>query len=251
ANKKIIVVPNTNYGKLSDYLFTTDLELKKEAEFLAKQLWDKGITKVGVMYLNNDWGVQHKEYFTREFKELGGEITGVETFGFGVSDYRTIIAKITEDKPQAIFVAYSFIGPAIVQIRELGLDVQIVGQRGNENPSTLDIAGVNAEDFIFSAVAEVQQGNLIESQTKFHKEYTKRFNQEISHVAANSYDALTMVANAIQECKGSDTECMRQNILTSEFDGASGRLRIDPKINGVVKSVTMKTVKGGEFVLLE
>ncbi|MCK4670521.1 MAG: penicillin-binding protein activator [Nanoarchaeota archaeon] len=251
ANKKIVLTPNTNFGKLSDFLFTTDLEIQKESEFLAKHLIKNNITKAGVMFLNNDWGVSHKNHFTKKFTEFGGTLTGVEAFDFSVTDYRTIIAKVTRNESQAIFIAFSDPATAVNQIREMGLDIQIVGQRGAENPTLINVAGKNAEGMILSVVGEMQEGKLTESQVEFQKRFEERFNESLSHTSANTFDAVNLFARAMEQCGNSDAECMRQSILTAEFDGASGHVKMNQEINGLDRSVLMKTVKNGEFVLLE
>jgi branched-chain amino acid transport system substrate-binding protein len=251
ANEKIVISPNTNFGKLSDFFFTTDTELRKEAGFLAEYLAKKNITKVGVLYLNNDWGLAHKEHFTKRFTELGGELTGVESFEFSTTDYRTMIAKVTADKPQAIFVIYSNPALAINQIRELGFDGLLVGQRGVENPTLIQVSGKNADGMIFSASGDVQEGSLIKSQLEFKEKYEARFKTKISHTSANAYDSVQMIAKAMEECGSSDASCMKESILKQDFDGASGHVKINPELNGVDRNIVMKAVKDGQFVLLE
>jgi branched-chain amino acid transport system substrate-binding protein len=56
-----------------EYVFTTNVRIKSEAEHLAQYAYNKlGLRRAATMYASSQWGEDYTGYFSREFKRLGG-----------------------------------------------------------------------------------------------------------------------------------------------------------------------------------
>ena len=255
-DKKIIMLTSigssmeiTNAG---DYVFrnriTSGVTEKRMAEFLAT----KGINKIAVFTAQSANSLSYKEVFTEEFKKLGKEIVFSVEYNQDLKDFRTDIIKAKNKEAEAFYLATASgvdAGILTKQIRELGLNVLIAGTPAFESEEFLNGASEAAEEiFITSPAFNIENPDIQDYRNK----YKELYNKESSAYAANAYDAVKIIANAIEKCGGDkNTDCIRDYLYNvKDYPGIGGNTTFDE--NGdVVKPVMIKVVKNGEFIPYE
>jgi len=235
-----------------DYIFRNTpsgaLLAEKIAEFAINNY---GAKNASILYLNMDNGVDFKEIFKKRFEQLGGRILNEEAYERGTKDFRTQLFKIKEKAPQIIFIGGQEHELAVKQIRELGIQAQIMGPITMETDELIRVAGKAAEGVIYTAVEfehESKEPMIKEYQDKFMAKYGKP--SEIR--AATAYDAVMITARAMANCNNpEDTVCIKKELYnTKNYPGISGVTTFDE--NGdVIKPIMIKTVKDGKFVRYE
>ena len=118
-----------------------------------------------------------------------------------------------------------------------------------QNQQTLDIAGYNAEGIIYSYPGN--QGDIqTPAQEAFIATYTKKYGGEPHLVVLNSYDALMILAEALDSCSDvKDTECVREYIQNLPvFDGARGIITSEGEFWNTRFPFHLKTVRDGAYV---
>ncbi|MCK5320085.1 penicillin-binding protein activator [Candidatus Parcubacteria bacterium] len=255
-DKKIIMLTSigssmeiTNAG---DYVFrnriTSGVTEKRMAEFLE----NKGINKIAVFTAQSANSLSYKEVFTEEFKKLGKEIVFSVEYNQDLKDFRTDIIKAKNKEAEAFYLATASgvdAGILTKQIRELGLNGLIAGTPAFESEEFLNGAGEAAEGvFITSPAFNIENPDIQDYRNK----YKELYNKESSAYAANAYDAVKIIANAIENCNGDkDTDCIRDYLYSvKNYQGIGGNTTFD-KNGDVVKPVMIKVVKNGEFVPYE
>ncbi|MCB0232578.1 MAG: ABC transporter substrate-binding protein, partial [Anaerolineae bacterium] len=113
-----------------------------------------GYSKVAVMYGNDDQFTQSGyDVFAEALAGSGTEVVATETFAKGDTDFSAQLTKIAALEPEALIVSALAEEAAniMIQARQLGLDVPIIGGNGFNSPKLAEIAGPAAEGAISGA----------------------------------------------------------------------------------------------------
>jgi branched-chain amino acid transport system substrate-binding protein len=139
---------------------------------------------------------------------------------------------------------YSEAALICIQGRSLGLDVPFIGGDGWEAPQLVELGGKAVEGTYYSTYFSAEN-NAPEVQA-FVERYRKRWNNETPEaVSALGYDALNLIAAAIQKIGTTESRALRDAIAaTRNFPGVTGTTTIDEKRNST-KAAVMLTVKDG------
>ena len=250
--KKIIILTPTSSGpqltQAGDYIFRncmSDLiEGAALAEFVFKELKTR---TAGILYINNDYGIGLRDAFKKKFDILGGVILAEESFRKGDTDFRTQLLKIKFKNPRVLLLTgYAEMGRILKQARELGIEIQVVSTSNFEMPEILEIAGNAAENIYYT-----YQGFDIESEEevvkKFTNSYRAKYNKDPDIFAALTYDAMKILAKAIER-GGTDVENVKKELYgIKNFIGVTGKTSFD-KNGDVIKPIGIKKVEDGKFI---
>lgn len=250
--KKVIVLsPNASLDAFTkdDYMFrlvpkTSDL-VKPLVEYVGKS----GIKTVAFVRANTQFTEEHYLDFKRNFETFGGEIVADEKFELGVNDIRTELIKIKTKNPEMIFNLYSSgpsLGYSISQANQLGISTKWIGSWTTENGALLKQYPKEIEGIIYPFMYNESDSVV----SKGFADKVRGTGKTADLFIASGYDILNVVAKAIDEAGATDTEKIKQALLSiKDFDGASGKFGFDQ--NGdVTRNIFMKTVKDGQFVKL-
>lgn len=256
ANKNKIILIDTGsvttaYITPDDYTFRTSYGAPYFAKSIISILNKESINSIGVLYVNNDYGLGMLNTYKELFK---GKIVA-ESFSPEDTDFRTQILKIKIADPEVIIYSSNpkQAGVLLKQIKELGLKKPIYTDvYAIEYPLVLDIAGDAAEDVIY--ISQYYNTNRTDKVfQEFNNEFVNKYNEISNALSAQTYDGLMVLAYVMKQCKNPlNTDCIKDKLYKLEnFQGAIGSISFDR--NGEVKErpVTVKTVKNGEFVPYE
>lgn len=235
-------------------------ELTKQGDFImriypsdiydGKFLADFAITKLGVrsasiLYLNNDFGVGLKDAFVERFTTSGGSVSMAEGFPQGLTDFRTSLTKVSKAGPRVLFfianVQEYVIG--LRQMRQLGVQAQVVAPLSFDDPSIIKLAGDAAEGVIYSRPAfdPESRGSAVRS---FVAAFRTRYGQTPSILNALGYDSVKLMVFGLQH-SNSQPESLRDILLNvKNFPGAAGNITFD-KHGDVVKQLQLMMVRKG------
>jgi len=239
---------------IGEYVFRNALPESLAIPIAVKKAKEKfGLKKVAVMYSNNnDWAVSGFKTFEASLKSNGIETLAVETFADKDTDFSAQLTKIATLKPDAIMVSSLYQEAALIlkKAREIGINVPIVGNNGFNSPQLIKSAGAAADGSIMAS--PWFPGKDDASVKKFVATYKAKYNKEPDQFAAQSYDALKIMATAL-EASGSNTDRkkLRDSLaVIKDFPGVTGKFSFDAKRNPSME-VTVLTVKDGQFVELK
>lgn len=255
AKKVIIFTPIASAEDITqagDFVFrnreTSGLHGQKMAEFLV----EKGINKVAVLMAKSANSLSYGKAFKDKFISLGNEVVYSAEYDEKSKDFRTDILKAKNSKAEAFYLAVAGgfdSGNIVKQIRELGFSGLISGSTGIASQEFLDGAGVASENVIFSTVVLDENNSEVND---FKTAYKNKYGKESNLYAANAYDAINILALAVNSCQGDkNTECLRDYLYKlKDYPGIGGKTTFDS--NGdVTKPITFETVKNGQFVKYE
>ncbi len=240
----------TQIGK---YVFRNSLpESQAIPASVGKAVKKYGIRKVALLYGNDD--VFTKSGFDTMKKvseDLKLNILAIETFQKGQADYKAQLTKIKNLAPDAVFCSALYEEGAVIlsQARKMGIKVPFVGGNGFNSPKVIEIAKQAAEGLV---VATPWFADRNDPKVKaFVAKYAKAYGKAPDQFAAQAYDALYIMAEALQKAGKADRAALRDALAgVRNFNGVLGRFSFDAE-RDVEMEPNVLIIKGGKFQLFK
>jgi branched-chain amino acid transport system substrate-binding protein len=209
---------------------------------------DHGVHSVGMLMLNAADGRAAAKENERVVKAAGGSVTGIEYVEQTQTEYQSQLTKLVARKPDALWVfiiAPESIAVAMKQARQLGFEGRFLTIANAESDAVLKAAGRAAEGSVWS-VETAPEGPHADRYKAFAKAFKAKNGQDADIIAANAYDATTLLAEGVT--KAGDGAELRDWLRSQKYDGITGPIAFDDKGDIVDKPLTIRTLRGGEFV---
>jgi len=207
--------------------FTDDQQGAYMATFAAKQGYKKGAI---LMDVGQDYSKGLADVISREFPKLGGTIVGQESYQSGDKDFSAALTKLKGMDIDVVFLPgyYTEAGLIIKQARgESGLTVPFVGGDGWDSPQLVELAGdsLNTDCFFVNHYSKTDPGAKVQ---EFVKNFNAKFGSDPDALAACAYDAIYMVAAAIDAAGSAEPKAIRDALAkTKDFDGVTGQITLN------------------------
>ncbi len=224
------VSSNPGISDAGEYIFRltpTDKDFfSPEADYFYEVL---GYRKVAVLLENTDYCLSGRDAFVDEFKKLGGEVVDVQIASPDEKDYRTYITKMKAKNPEAVVLIpqSALVGGLMAkQVRELWPDIKILGSYSMESKECIEASAGGMEGAIVFSIA-----SDIPSSRDLVNRYKARYGKDPMDpfLPVQGWDRTFIVKQAIEHCKGLDTDCMKDYIYNTEFDLGLGKYRFNSK----------------------
>lgn len=206
------------------------------------------IKSVAMLYGNDD--VFTKSGFDSMKKaatDLGLKITTIEEFQRGQADYKAQLTKIKATKPDAVFCSALYEEGAVIlsQARKMGINQPFVGGNGFNSPKVIDIAKEAANGLV---VATPWFADKNDPQVKaFVQKYEKAYGKKPDQFAAQAYDALYIMGEALKKAGQADRNKMRDALAgIRNYNGVLGKFSFDAE-RDVVMDPNVLIIKDGKF----
>ena len=239
------------YSSPDDLSFRMSPTSDAEAQVMADFIKSRNYKRLGLIYMNNDFGVSVISSLENELRDNPNvEVIGKEGFVLEATDFRTILAKLRTSNPDSIFVVAtaSHLNNLLRQAKELGITPQFLGPRSTEDPILLKNSKDVAEGFIYTYGFDAN--NTTSETRRFVEAYRTAYNSLPDGYAAEGYEGMMLVAASFDKC-GKDYGCI-QSYLSGlrNYPSIFGRLSFDR--NGDVSyPFYLKTVRSGQFMKFE
>ena len=241
-----------DFLKVSNWQFRNITTQAQEGPFNAKWLRDSGVKTVAVIGLQNDWGLSATSEFAKAFEAQGGKVTGTELFNPGARDFKAILTKVAQAKPEAIYFAMFYEEGALIlqQARQLGVSAKLYSASPFYAPKLLELAGPAAEGVLLSTT--FVSDNPAPHVVAFVADYKKRYGSEPNQFAAQAYDAVGILLEAIKRVGPNATRAQIRDSLaaTANYPGVTGATTFDKATREPNKTLAKLQIKDGKFVVV-
>lgn len=222
---------------------------------------NKGIKQIAVLSANDGFGKAGKEQLLRYAPEFGIGIVSDEVYDKSATDLTATVAQLKARGDVQAVVNWSIV-PAqsilVKNIRQASWNIPIYQSHGFANIKYAQAAGTAAEGIIFPAsrilIADfLPDGEEKNFLLKYRNSYESRFKENISTFGGHTYDAMTILAKAIEK-GGADPKKVRDAVEeTRGLIGTAGTFNFSKEDHGglSIEAFAMITVKDGRFVPLE
>lgn len=238
-----------DFTKISPWQFRNITTQAFEGPYNADWILAGGLKSAAVIYIQNDWGISALDGFVAGFKAKGGKIVSTEAFNPGNRDFRSILTKVARQKPDVIYLAMFYEeGAALAQQREqLGITIPLYGTSSLYSPKLIELGRGSVEGLHLATT--FTPDNPDPAVRSFVTEYSARYKAEPGMFAAQAYDAVGIMLDAVAKAGPAVTRQSLRDALasTTAYPGVTGATSFDPATREPSKSLARMMVKDGRF----
>jgi branched-chain amino acid transport system substrate-binding protein len=188
--------------------------------------------------------------FEKAVKAAGGTVVGREFTTDKATDFMPILTTLKGKKPDIVFFGGmdAVGGPMLKQMKSLGINAKFMGGDGICTTELAKLAGDALGDGqVVCAEAGGVDGALKKGMDEFGVRFKKRFNDDVKLYAPYVYDAVMVMADAMQRAKSSDpSKYLPELAKTSGYKGVTGTISFDEKGDIKNGALTLYTYKAGK-----
>ncbi|AVR89976.1 ABC transporter substrate-binding protein [Thauera aromatica] len=203
----LMVTPSATSPEVSriadkDLVFRTVPSDDYQGRALARTLKARGITKVAVAYLNNDYGKGLAEAFKAEFEAGGGTLAGYSGHEDGKASYRSDLAQLARGGADTLVIFDYGDGTGLTILRqalENNFFKTFIGADGMKSEAVIRALGEQNLSTFFSSSPV---GEASASLDAFRTAFRAGGGDPEAIFVTTSYDAAFLVALAIEQAGG-------------------------------------------------
>jgi branched-chain amino acid transport system substrate-binding protein len=224
----------------------------------AALLEEEGIESVYVLDDKETYGKGLADQFQQVAESAGIEILGREGIDGSASNYRSLMNKINQENPEAIYFGGIIENNAAQLIKDkvgAGMpndEVAFVGPDGIFVDELLVQAGDAAEG-IYVTFGGLPESELSAEGQEFVETYESKYDDQIQPYTAYAYEAANVMLDAIERAS-ENGEVSRETVLqeifaTEDYEGVLGTWSFDEDGDTTLTELSVQTVEDGEFTV--
>jgi len=229
-------VPSDDIQGLVAASWTKDLGAKSVFLIHDRELYGKGVA----------------EMFKKSAAKMGIEILGVEGIDPKSSNYKSLVTKIKQKKPDLIFfggTTQTNAGQLAKDLRAGGFTGKLMVPDGCFETAFISAAGKeNVEGNTFVTFGGVAPKMLTGKGKDFYDSYKATYNQEPEGYAVYAYEATKVILEGIKIANKKDRDAIREATKSiKNYNGALGIWSFDENGDTTLKTMSGNSIKNGEF----
>lgn len=197
------------------------LTIPQEAIFLSEQIkkQERTVTRIALLYTNNDIGSEFADVFNAQFSHLGVIINRMQ-YEEQDNNLKNTVRKLVELDP-GIVVIYGYtknFAPLIKTIREQNYQGHIYANQGFSTPSVIENTGVAGNDVFYSDY-DIPNSNEI---VALNKRSVEKYGEVLSPMGIASYNIMYLLGTAILDVKqgnSKDVSMYMNNLKEYDING--------------------------------
>ena len=231
-------------SQAGDYIFRDVPSDLFQAKYAAEYLVGKGMTKVSLISVKNDWGDGLNKAFTDAFEKAGGTLLSTDSFNPDTKDLKTQLARIKAQDPQAIYFAgYTDASIAgLKQARDLGIKTPFFGADAWDDTKIWSELGSLGNGAMFTVVGT---NSTDEFKAKMKAKLGK---EDLVYCSNYAYDGVKIIAEAIKKAGKADGTSIKDALYKIEYTGgvSAKEHKFDANGDPVSAAYIIKVAKDGK-----
>ena len=236
---------------IGPYIWRTSLPESDVVPVTFKKAQSRGVKTIALMYANDDaFSKSGFDVMKAAAEKLGLKIVTIESFGTKDTDFSAQLTKIKGLKPDAVAIS-ALVEPVsgvLLQARQLGFgkETLFIGGNGSNSPKLGQIAGAAADGLIVGSPWFI--GKPDAKNQAFVKAFQAKYNKDPDQFAAQAYDCMFIVAQALDRAGAADSAKIEAALGKTSYDGVMGPFTFttgrDP---ASAEGVVVLEMQGGKF----
>jgi len=207
--------------------------------------------RIGLLHQNDEFGSEGMRDFSRAARRLGVNPASLASFDRGERDFTVQISKILKKRPDGVAVWGTANDTAylVKQLRQLGYHGVIVGPSALGDASYVEICKGAGDNTIFAT--PLPPVSRIPSVANFFEAFRTRFQSAPTEAAASGYDAVMLLAKALQGLTFKDRRALRDSLLNIEnYELTQGSYSFKSSRGDGLRSLPLLTYLNQRLILL-
>lgn len=197
----VLLYTNAAHPKItgdSKLVFRHGQVAEHESFVILEFLLTKKINNIGIIYLNDDYGVLFSKKLREESEKRGIVVKSFVSYEKEETDFKTEVQKLIENNPEAVIVAGygKAIGFILKRLKEKGYENKIICTSLFNSPEVLEIAGDAASGVFYTDFAIDYSDSAVRNLTAL---YEKKFGRKIHPLSIFSYNDIFLLKKAIEK----------------------------------------------------
>ncbi len=241
----------TGITAIGPYVFRTSLPESDVIPVTLAYAKTHGVKTIALMYANDDaFSKSGFDTMKAAAEKAGLKILAIESFSGKDTDFSAQLTKIKSLKPDAVGIS-ALVEPVsgvLLQARQLGFgdETQFIGGNGSNSPKLGEIAGAAANGLIVGSPWFL--GKDDPANQAFVKAYEAKYGQPPDQFAAQAFDAMHILARAIDRAGAAEPETIREALLKTDYNGVTGPFTFtEGRDPASVKGVVVLVMQDGRF----
>jgi branched-chain amino acid transport system substrate-binding protein len=207
-----------------------------------------GAKRVAVIDDRTAYGQGLVTEFVTGLRQQNLNVVAKEFTNDKATDFSAILTRIRASNPDLVFFGgmNAVAGPMLRQMKQLGLNVKMMGGDGICSDEMHKLSGGTMAD---GQVVCAEAGGVEESgkagMDNFRAAYRKRFGIDVQIIAPYSYDATLILAEAMDKAGSSAPAKYLPALAKIRYKGVTGNIAFDPHGDIQDGTITLYTFKGG------
>jgi branched-chain amino acid transport system substrate-binding protein len=209
---------------------------------------DLKLKKISAITMDNDYGQATMDGFLGDAKKYGIQVVNKYSYSLTDRQFGSIVASVKRDEPDGVYATGYFFtgGPLVAQLRAGGVTAPIIGSQAFDSQKFIEIAGPASEGTYI--VDSFDRGRNDAALQKFFAEFQKRAGYPPENVAAISYSAIELMADAIKRANSADPAKVRDALAaTKNYPLLTGELLGFNSLHEVIMPISINVVKDGKM----
>ena len=245
----------TGITEIGPYVFRTSLPESDVIPVTLARAKQRGVKSIALMYANDDaFSKSGFDVMKAAAEKAGLNILAIESFGSKDTDFSAQLTKIKSLKPDAVGIS-ALVEPVsgvLLQARQLGFgqETLFIGGNGSNSPKLGEIAGAAADGLIVGSPWFIAKQDSVNE--KFVAAFRAKYNRDPDQFAAQAYDCMYILADALNRAGAPDPEKIREALMGTKTSGVMGPFTFtqgrDP---ASTEGVVVLEMRGGKFGILQ
>lgn len=187
--------------------------------------------------------------FAKAAKAAGINIVGRQYTNDKATDFNAILTAIKGKQPDLVFFGGmdAVGGPMLRQMKQLGINAKFMGGDGictEQLPSLA--AGAMGDGQVVCAEAGGVEDSGKKAIDNFRADYKKKFGTEVKLYAPYVYDAVMVMADAMQRANSAEPAKYLPELAKTSYQGVTGKIEFDARGDMKQGTLTLYTYEGGK-----
>lgn len=233
--------------------FVDTFQASAAAFYAANDLASK--TAAVIVESENIYSVGLAKNFEDNYIRRGGKVVTHLEYDKGDKNFAPLIKQAMKAGVDLLYMPASFTEGALIlsQSADMGADFRILSGDTMDKPDLVKLEGAAVDDFCFTTFAyspNMAQNLIRHEQKVFNAEWQRKFSREIPNAFnAIGYDSYNLMLAAIKKSGTAEKEEIQQAFEGIEFDGITGKLKMNDSHNAEKPVAIVKVVDGKQKMI--
>lgn len=225
-------------------------QTKELASYAVKELKHD---KIAILYSDDEYGASMANGFKDALATMNLQPAAMEVFPRADQDFTGQLTTVKRSGATALYPIGSYIAAALIakQAKQLGMNLQLLGDTGNATPKYIELGGEFVEGSVL--VEPFTPADPDPKNQAFVAKYKELYSRDPDGWVAEMYDAVGMIHQAVEKAGKADPKVIRDHVagFTPEapYIGILGKWAFD-KSGDASFPLYKVQVKNGQKVIL-
>jgi branched-chain amino acid transport system substrate-binding protein len=191
-------------------------------KFISQRL--PGKRRIGVIYVNDDFGKGGLDSVKASAKDLGMEVVASESYTRGDLDFTAQLTRLRAANPDAIVDWSRYTESALIakQLAAMKIDTPRFASDADSHPKFRELGGEAANGWYYATPFSEATAAKNPGAAVFLKNFEDTYKKSPNYVHAQAWDAVKAVFIATEKARSTDREAIRNALRSVKFDSSRG-----------------------------